>query len=86
VNAANLLVGKYNVVEHNAYTRLQHGRHNHIFELAGVLCQPRLEPIPRKRKPTTKSLALALAPALQKTGRKWRSVKVSSRSGDQTST
>jgi hypothetical protein len=84
VNAANLLVGKYNVVEHNAYTRLQHGRHNRIFELAGVLCQPHLERIPRKRKATTKSLALA--PALQKTGRKWRSVKVSSRSRDQTST
>jgi hypothetical protein len=38
VNAANLLVGKYNVVEHNDYTELWHGRLNHAFELAGVPC------------------------------------------------
>jgi hypothetical protein len=62
VNAANLLVGKYNVVEHNAYTRLQHGQLNHVFELAGVLCLPRLKPIPRKRKATTTSFALSQAP------------------------
>jgi hypothetical protein len=38
VNAANLLVGNYNVVEHNAYTGLQHGRLNRAFELASALC------------------------------------------------
>jgi hypothetical protein len=45
MNAANLLVGNYNVVEHNAYQELRHGRLNHVFELAGVLCQPRPDPI-----------------------------------------
>jgi hypothetical protein len=38
--AMNLLVGNYNIVEHNAYKGLRHGRHNHIFEFVGVLCQP----------------------------------------------
>jgi hypothetical protein len=40
VNAVNSLVGNYNVVEHNAYQGLRHGRLNGVFELAGVLCQP----------------------------------------------
>jgi hypothetical protein len=41
VNAANLLVGNYNVVEHNAYTGLRHEQLNCVFELPGLLCQPR---------------------------------------------
>jgi hypothetical protein len=44
-NAVNLLVGNYNIVEHNAYQGLRYGRLNRIFELVGVLCQPRPEPI-----------------------------------------
>jgi hypothetical protein len=44
-NAANLLVGNYNIVEHKAYQGLRYSRLNHIFELARVLCQPRPEPI-----------------------------------------
>jgi hypothetical protein len=53
VHVANLLVGKYNVAEHNAYMGLHYGWLNRIFELASVLFQPRLKPIaraPRKRK------------------------------------
>jgi hypothetical protein len=45
INAAILLVGNYNVAEHNAYTGLHCGRLSHVFELAGVLCQPHREPI-----------------------------------------
>jgi hypothetical protein len=44
-NAANLLVGNYNIVEHKAYQGLRYSRLNRIFELARVLCQPRPEPI-----------------------------------------
>jgi hypothetical protein len=47
VVAANLLVGNYCVTEHNACTGLRHGRLNRVVELAGVLCQPRPEPIAR---------------------------------------
>jgi hypothetical protein len=36
-NAANLLVGKHNIVEHKSYQGLRHGWLNHIFQLAGVL-------------------------------------------------
>jgi hypothetical protein len=43
-NAANLLVGKYNIAEHNAYKGLHHRWLNHMFQLAGVLCQPHAEP------------------------------------------
>jgi hypothetical protein len=42
---------------------LWHGWLNHAFELAGVLCQPRPEPTPSKRKATTTSSV----PAPQKT-------------------
>jgi hypothetical protein len=59
VNTANLLVGNYNVVEHNTYHGLQHGWLNHIFKLAGVLYQPRPDPIVWKRKPVAVTLALA---------------------------
>jgi hypothetical protein len=37
-NAANLLVGKYNIAEHKTYQGLRHGWLNCTFELAGVLC------------------------------------------------
>jgi AmiR/NasT family two-component response regulator len=47
-NAASLLVGNYNIAEQNAYKGLRHGRVNHMFELAGMLCQPRSEPLVRK--------------------------------------
>jgi hypothetical protein len=46
--AKNELVGRYNLTEHNTYQGLQHGRLNRIFELAGILCQPRPEPIVHK--------------------------------------
>jgi hypothetical protein len=36
-NVTNLLVGKYNIMEHKAYQRLRHGWLNRIFELVGVL-------------------------------------------------
>jgi hypothetical protein len=39
-NVTNMLVGKYNIVEHKAYQGLRHGRLNRIFELARVHCQP----------------------------------------------
>jgi hypothetical protein len=38
-NAANRLVGKYNIMEHKSYQGLRHGRLNRIFELARILCQ-----------------------------------------------
>jgi hypothetical protein len=60
MNATNLLVGKYNIPEHNAYQGLRHELLNHVFELAGVLCQPRLEPIVRKCKPAATAPALVL--------------------------
>jgi hypothetical protein len=60
VIAACLLVGNYNIVDHNAYEGLHHGRLNRVFELAGVFCQPRPEPIVRKRK------VAALVPPPQK--------------------
>jgi hypothetical protein len=87
MNVANMLVGKYNVVECNTYTRLWYGQLNRVFELAGVLCQPRPEPILRKRKAAGTTLAPAPALALvpQKAGQKRRREKGSSRSGDQTS-
>jgi hypothetical protein len=46
VNAASLLMGNYNITKHNAYKGLRHGRLNQVFELAGVLCQPRPCDIP----------------------------------------
>jgi hypothetical protein len=62
--AACLLVGNYNIAEHNAYKGLRHGRLNQVFELASMLCQPRLEPIVCKQK------AAAPVPPPQKTGKK----------------
>jgi hypothetical protein len=64
MNTANLLVGNYNVAEHNSYQGLWHGRFNHIFKLASVLCQPRSKPIVRKYKPAV------MAPVLRKTSEK----------------
>jgi hypothetical protein len=49
-DAANLLVGKYNTVEHTAYQGLRHRRLNHIFELAGILCPSQPEPVVWKHK------------------------------------
>jgi hypothetical protein len=43
--AANELVSRYTIMEHNTYKGLCHGRVNHVFELAGFLCQLRLEPV-----------------------------------------
>jgi hypothetical protein len=40
-STACFLGGNYNIAEHNAYKGLHHGRLNRVFELAGVLCQPR---------------------------------------------
>jgi hypothetical protein len=80
VNTANLLVGNYNVVEHNAYQGLQHGWLNHVFKLAGVLCQPRPNPIVWKRKPAVATLA----PAPRKTSGKWGRGRKSFDSGSQT--
>jgi hypothetical protein len=47
---AYLLVGNYNIIEHNAYKGLRHGWLNRVSELAGMLCQPRREPIVHKRE------------------------------------
>jgi hypothetical protein len=46
----NELVGRYNIVEHNAYQGLRYGRLNHVFELARTLCHPHPEPVGHKRK------------------------------------
>jgi hypothetical protein len=81
VNATNLLVGNYNIPEHNTYKGLRHGRLNHVFELAGVLCQPHPEPIVQKHKPAV----AAPAPAPRKTLEKWKHVRGLSQSGTQTS-
>jgi hypothetical protein len=35
----------YSPTEHNACSKLRHGRLNHVFELAGMSYQPHLEPI-----------------------------------------
>jgi hypothetical protein len=81
-NAMNLLVGNYNIAEHKAYQRPRHGRLNRIFELAGVLCQPRPEPIVRK----CMSATMGMTPAPRKTSGKWGRGRRSSHSGTQTST
>jgi hypothetical protein len=39
--AANELVGRYNLMKHNAYQGLWHRWLNRIFELVGILYQPR---------------------------------------------
>jgi hypothetical protein len=72
-NAANLLVGNYNIVEHNAYQGLRHGRLNRIFELVGVLCQPRPEPITQKHKSAATGVALEPRKTFRKRGRGRRS-------------
>jgi hypothetical protein len=66
-DAANELVGRYNITEHNAYQGLRHGRLNHIFELAGILCRPRPERIMRKHKST--ATETTSAPMLEFDGR-----------------
>jgi hypothetical protein len=52
VSATSLLVGNYNITEHNAYKGLRHGRLNRVSELAGVLYRPYPEPIVCRRKIT----------------------------------
>jgi hypothetical protein len=81
MNPVNLLAGNYNVAEHNAYQGLQHGWLNHVFELAGVLCQPWPEPIVQKHKPA----AATPAPPPRKTSGKWGRGRKSFDSGTQTS-
>jgi hypothetical protein len=81
MNAVNLLAGNYNVAEHNAYQVLQHGWLNHVFELAGVLCQPWPEPIVQKHKPA----AATPAPPTRKTSGKRGRGRKSFDSGTQTS-
>jgi hypothetical protein len=61
-NAVNLLVGNYNVTEHNACQGLRHGRLNHVFELVGVLCQPDPELVVQKPK------SASMVPALMQKG------------------
>jgi hypothetical protein len=67
---ACLLVGNYNIAEHNATKGLHHGRLNRVFELAGVLYQPRPEPIVCNWK------VVALVPPPHETGKKWRQARV----------
>jgi hypothetical protein len=74
VNAANLLVGNYNVAEHNTYQGLRHGRLNHVSILAGVLCQPRPEPNMQKHKSDGAVPVLTL----RKAWGKWRRGRKSS--------
>jgi hypothetical protein len=81
VNVVNLLVGNYNITKHNACKGLWGGRLNRIFELAGVLCQPRPKPIVRKRK----TAAAVFASTPKKATEKRRRVRGSSRSEDRTS-
>jgi hypothetical protein len=89
LQAANLLVGNYSMMEHNACDGLCYGRLNLMFELAGVLCQLRPEPVahaPRKWKAATATQAPAPKKATKKRKHpKLAPKKVSSRSGDQTS-
>jgi hypothetical protein len=66
-NAVNLLVGNYNIAEHNADQGPRHGWLNRIFELVGVLCQPRPKPVTQK----CMSAATGTAPASRKTSGKW---------------
>jgi hypothetical protein len=44
-DTANELVGRYNIMEYNAYHGLRHGRLNRIFELVEILCQPHPKPV-----------------------------------------
>jgi hypothetical protein len=66
--AAKVLVGWYNITEHNGYQGLRYGRLNCVFELAGALCHPRPEPVKHKRK--VKSSAAAIALVARKTSSK----------------
>jgi hypothetical protein len=85
VATINLLVGNYCITEHNTCTGPRHRQLNRVFELAGVLCQLRLEPIARVSKKQKAATVAAQAPTLKKTTKKQKSAKGSSRSGDQTS-
>jgi hypothetical protein len=80
-DATNELVGRYNIAEHIVYQGLQHERLNRIFELVGVLCQPRPEPVAWKRK----SAATATTLVPRKTFEKWGRGRGSNCFGAQTS-
>jgi hypothetical protein len=80
-DAANELVARYNIMEHNAYQGLQHGRLNRIFELARILCQPCPKPVVRKHK----SAAAGMTSTLRKTSGRCGHSRRSSRSEGQTS-
>jgi hypothetical protein len=82
VDVANQLIGKYSIMEDNAYQGLRHEWLNHIFELVGVLCQPRPKPIMRKQKSATAGMVLAPRKSSEKCGRG----RKSSHPGAQTST
>jgi hypothetical protein len=79
VNAASLLVGNYNITEHNTYKGIRHGRLNRVFELASVVCQPHPEPIVRKQKAVVP--LPAPVPPTQKTDKNGGTQKGSSRFG-----
>jgi hypothetical protein len=49
---------------------LRHGRLDRVFELAGVLCQPRPEPIALVSKKRQVAAAAAQLPVLKKTAEK----------------
>jgi hypothetical protein len=72
-DAANELVGLYNIAEHNACQGLRHGRLNRIFELARVLCQPRSESIMQKHKFATAGTSLVPRKTTGRHGRGQRS-------------
>jgi hypothetical protein len=69
MNTTNLLVGNYNIVEHNTYKGIRHGRLNRVLELASVLYQPHTEPNVRTAR-KQKSAAMASTPALKKSYKK----------------
>jgi hypothetical protein len=73
------------MTEHNTCMELQHGRLNHVFEMAGVLCQPHLEPIACVSKKRQAAATVAQVSAPKKTTEKRKHTKGSSHSGGQTS-
>jgi hypothetical protein len=62
VAAANVLVGNYIPIGHKScMTQLRHGWLNRVFELVGVTCWPRAEPLARKCRGAAEA-AQALSP------------------------
>jgi hypothetical protein len=81
--AANQLVGNYSTTEHSTCLKLRHGCLNHIFELAGMNCRSRGEPITRAPKKWRGSIAELPPPTRRAKKRKRK--KISFRLGDWTS-